>query len=119
VAAARPKARAAGGLAPLSAPEALAAVETPTGAFPRTEALGNVFRALLAHAEEIARRQGELEARQDAVPGKMTLLDEGSPNTGPGRPPLLLHLERGAPEQRAPRERLGQRGAEIRHAHPG
>jgi hypothetical protein len=75
----RPKARAAGGLAPLSAaPEAPAAAEPPTGALQRADALGGVFRALLAQAEEIARRQGELEARQDAVLGKMTLVDEGS-----------------------------------------
>jgi hypothetical protein len=74
---ARAKARAAGGLAPLTAPEAPAVVEAPTGALPTTEALSHVFRALQAQAEEIARRQGELEARQDAVLGKMTLVDEG------------------------------------------
>ncbi|MBL8346369.1 MAG: hypothetical protein JNN03_13080 [Rubrivivax sp.] len=75
----RPRARAAGGLAPLSpAPEVPAAAEASAGVLQRTDALGNVFRALLAQAKEIARRQGEVEARQDAVLGKMTLVDEGS-----------------------------------------
>jgi hypothetical protein len=75
----RPKARAAGGLAPLSpAPEVQAPDEPPAVAPHRAAALGSVFQALLAQAEEIARRQGELEARQDAVLGKMTLVDEGS-----------------------------------------
>jgi len=75
----RPKARAAGGLAPLSpAPETHSAAEAPAGAAQRADALGSVFRALLAQAEEITRRQGEVEARQDAVLSKMTLVDEGS-----------------------------------------
>jgi len=77
VADARASARTAGGLAPQSAPEAHAGFETSTGAMPKTEALGSVYRALLAQADEIARRQAELEARQDAVLGKMTLVDEG------------------------------------------
>ncbi len=75
----RPKARAAGGLAPLSpAAEAKSPGEAPVAAMHRADALGSVFQALMAQAEEIARRQGELEARQDAVLGKMTLVDEGS-----------------------------------------
>ncbi|MCC6247630.1 MAG: hypothetical protein IT499_07710 [Rubrivivax sp.] len=85
--AARPKARAAGGLAPLSpVPLDLAGDEpAPTDEAamrggPRAEALGHVYSALLVQAEEIARRQAELEARQDAVLGKMTLVDEGSPS---------------------------------------
>ena len=47
---------------------------------PAGESLGQVFRALLGQAEEMARRQSELEARQDAVLGKMTLVDEGQPS---------------------------------------
>jgi hypothetical protein len=41
------------------------------------DGLSAVFRALMSQAEEMARRQGELEARQDAVLSKMTLVDEG------------------------------------------
>ena len=79
VADARPKARAAGGLAPLSpAPEVQPPGDVPPAASHRADALGSVFQALMAQAEEISRRQGELEARQDAVLSKMTLVDEGS-----------------------------------------
>jgi hypothetical protein len=75
----RPKARAAGGLAPLSqAPDDADADEGPPGALQRADALGQAFRALMAQAEAIAGRQSELEARQDAMLSKMTLADEGS-----------------------------------------
>ncbi len=75
----RPKARAAGGLAPLSrAPGDADAGEAHPGAVRRADALGQVFGALMAQAEAIASRQSELEARQDAVLSKMTLADEGS-----------------------------------------
>lgn len=81
----RPRARAAGGLAPLSGgaiPPAAAdraSAEDRLAPLPHgADALAQVFQALKAQAEEIARRQGELEARQDAVLGKMTLVDEGS-----------------------------------------
>ena len=47
----------------------------------KADAVGTVLRTLMAQADEMARRQGELEARQDAVLGKMTLVDTGSPST--------------------------------------
>jgi hypothetical protein len=85
VAEGRPRARAAGGLAPLSAgslplaaAEPSSAEDAATAASQRPDALAQVFQALKAQADEIARRQQELEARQDAVLGKMTLVDEGN-----------------------------------------
>ena len=51
--------------------------DAPSATPGRADALGSVFLALIAQAEEMARRQGELEARQDAVLAKMTLADEG------------------------------------------
>jgi hypothetical protein len=42
----------------------------------KAAALGSVFQALLAQAEEIARRQGEIEARQDAALGQTAPLGE-------------------------------------------
>jgi hypothetical protein len=60
-------ARADRGLAPLSAAA-------------RTETLGEVFAALLAKADDMARRQVDIEARQDAVLGKMTLVEQGQPS---------------------------------------
>jgi len=76
----RPRARAAGGLAPLSpaAPVAPATPQRQGSARPNAEAIQQLFRALLDQAEEVARRQADVEARQDAVLGKMTLADEGS-----------------------------------------
>jgi len=78
----RPRARAAGGLAPLSPVPAAEVAPAPAAraapARPSAEAMNQVFRALLDQAEEVARRQAEVEARQDAVLGKMTLADEGS-----------------------------------------
>jgi len=44
----------------------------------KASALGSVFQALLAQAEEIARRQGEIEARQDVAPGNAAPSNEGS-----------------------------------------
>ena len=41
-------------------------------------ALGSVFQVLMAQAEEIARKQGELEARQDAALDKAAPADEGT-----------------------------------------
>ncbi|MFO1265933.1 MAG: hypothetical protein U1F25_07350 [Rubrivivax sp.] len=67
-------ARESPGLAPLAAVE-LPEPEPPTPQ--RADALAGVFAALLEQAEEVARRQAELELRQDAVLGKMTLADEG------------------------------------------
>lgn len=67
-------AREARGLAPL-APVEVPEPEPPTPL--QADALTGVFAALLAQAEEMARRQAELELRQDAVLGKMTLADEG------------------------------------------
>jgi len=67
-------ARESPGLAPLAAVE-VPEPEPPTPQ--QADALAGVFAALLAQAEEVARRQAELEARQDAVLGKMTLADEG------------------------------------------
>ena len=55
-----------------------AAHTAPAALAPKAEALGDVMHALLAQADEMARRQAELEARQDAVLAKMTLADEGS-----------------------------------------
>jgi DNA repair exonuclease SbcCD ATPase subunit len=46
----------------------------------RADALEGLFRTMMSQAEELARRQAELEARQDAVLGKMTLVDEGRPS---------------------------------------
>jgi chromosome segregation ATPase len=51
----------------------------------QAQALGAVLRTLAAQSEEMARRQLELEARQDAVLAKMRLVDEGSG-------PVIKHL---------------------------
>jgi len=67
------------GTAPDAKPQkALSKLETPTALLQKADALGNVMASLMAQAEEMARKQGDLEARQDAVLGKMTLVDEGS-----------------------------------------
>lgn len=41
-------------------------------------AAGDLMRGLLAQADDMARRQGEIEARQDALLARMTLVEEGS-----------------------------------------
>ncbi len=52
--------------------------ETPAAIQKKASALGSVFQVLSAQAEEIARKQAELEARQDAALGKAAPLDEGT-----------------------------------------
>ncbi len=42
------------------------------------DALGSVYRSLTAQAGEVARKQGELEARLDAALGKIATVDQGS-----------------------------------------
>jgi hypothetical protein len=66
----------------LSAPAKTAAAAPASDALllQKADAVGTVLRTLMAQADEMARRQGELEARQDAVLGKMTLVDTGSPS---------------------------------------
>jgi len=59
-------------------PPASAAIPASPAMQQNVDGLGAVFRALMTQAEDMARRQGELEARQDAVLSKMTLVDEGS-----------------------------------------
>jgi hypothetical protein len=49
----------------------------------KAAALGSVFQALLAQAEEMARKQGELEARQDAMLGQSAHVDEGAGSATP------------------------------------
>ncbi|HEY6355763.1 MAG TPA: hypothetical protein VIY30_14850, partial [Burkholderiaceae bacterium] len=44
----------------------------------KASALGSVFQVLLAQAEEIARKQDELDARQDATLGKAALAETGT-----------------------------------------
>ena len=43
-----------------------------------TDALDSVYRSLLAQAGDVARTQGELEARLDAALGKIAIVDQGS-----------------------------------------
>jgi len=43
-----------------------------------TEALGSVYRTLTSQADEVARKQAELEARLDVALGKIALVDQGS-----------------------------------------
>lgn len=65
---------------PAQAPGAAgAAAQAAQGAtlLRNSESLADVLRLLLAQAGEMAAKQDQLEARQDAVLGKMTLLDQG------------------------------------------
>ena len=52
--------------------------EPPPATLPQADALGQVFLALTAQAQEMARRQSEFEAQQEALLARMTLVDEGS-----------------------------------------
>jgi hypothetical protein len=83
-------------------------IDEPAAAAQRSAAaLGSVFQALLAQAEEIARRQGELEARQDAMPGPSAATDAGA--AAAARPPGF------EAELDAQLARLEQRLAAIGH----
>jgi chromosome segregation ATPase len=60
------------GLAPASKPPPAAPSEQLLGT------AGELMHSLLAQAGEMARRQAEIEARQDALLARMTLVEEGS-----------------------------------------
>ena len=64
--------------------EAQTADDTAATAHKNAVALGGIYQVLLAQAEEIARKQGELEARQRAALGKVMPLDDGSASAAPG-----------------------------------
>ena len=52
--------------------------ETPAAMQKKASALGSIFQVLLAQAKEIAHKQDELEARQDAALGKPAPAAEGA-----------------------------------------
>ncbi|MBL8340438.1 MAG: hypothetical protein JNL30_03130 [Rubrivivax sp.] len=70
-----------------------------------SQSLVSVFEALGQQAFEVARRQQELEARQDALLGRMTLVEEGQPSTH-----HLAELEAALDAQR---ERIEARLADV------
>jgi hypothetical protein len=63
----------AAGMANPAAPGGRPLVETRV-----TDALGTAYRTLVAQAGDMARKQGDLEARLDAALGKVALVDQGS-----------------------------------------
>jgi hypothetical protein len=66
---------------PVAQPELAHEPSPSTASDPASAALPSVQPSLGARADALALRQAELEARQDAVLAKMTLVEEGQPST--------------------------------------